>query len=328
MRIYLFPYQSKSSNPYINAFHKALGNCHKMTNSTVISVYFNLLLDMLKQCIKTDVLILNWPENAILKRGGVFQTFFLIFILLLYNILKKKIVYIFHNKVPHTGNRLQLYISRFCSEVILKISSQVVVHSRSGISFLQSQHPFLENKIRFVMHPVYSGELIEFENTLYDYDFIIWGSIMKYKGIVKFLIKMKEQISKKNIRLLIVGRCKDDDYRKQIQDIIRDNKNISFVEGFISDDQLDNYISLSKCILFVYDSDSLLSSGALIKSLNYARPIIGPNFDTFKDLKDIHLINVYENYSDIFSSSNFFDEKKRKKFLTENTWEKLSPQVI
>ena len=326
MRVFLYPYLVNLYNPYISNFYNALSKCNLMTNRTNLSSHHWILVDMMLKCLKTDVLILNWPENTAFRRGGVLQVFFYIITFFLYKILNKKIIYVYHNKVPHFGHS---FLSRLCASVTLRFSSKIIVHAKSGISFLKSNYSFLSSdKIHFNIHPVYSSKLIKLENSNYLYDFIIWGSIIKYKGIVKFLAEMSQEIISKNIRLLIIGQCIDKNYYHEIKALVEKNKNIKFINSFVSDSDLKQYISMSKSILFVYEPASVLSSGSLMKSLNYSKSIIGPDSDGFRDLKNVNMINVYKGYEEIFSFSNNFDEKSRVKFLLDKTWDNLVKKIF
>lgn len=72
----------------------------------------------------------------------------------------------------------------------------------------------------------------------------------------------------KSKRILIVGRCPESKYAKEIDDAIAES-NITFDNRFFSDKELRNSISQSKVILFTCNTESVLSSGALIYSLNF-----------------------------------------------------------
>ena len=80
------------------------------------------------------------------------------------------------------------------------------------------------------------------------------------------------------------------------------------------------FISNSRSILFTYSSDSILSSGALIYSLNFLKQIIGPNVGFFHELKEI--VRCYNNFEEISNIpiNEGVDEFKIKSYINKNQW--------
>ena len=69
----------------------------------------------------------------------------------------------------------------------------------------------------------------------------------------------------------------------------------------------------------------MLSSAALIYSLNFAKPIIGPRVGNFADMNDI--VACYDDFSEI-PSLKLTDGKAALDFIRENTWESFPEKVI
>jgi hypothetical protein len=97
--------------------------------------------------------------------------------------------------------------------------------------------------------------------------------------------------------MLICGKCNDENYLREINALI--TSNITLINEYIDENMLARMISESKVVLFCHSSKSILSSGALVYSLSYFKPIIAPNVGAFKDYNDLNLIQTYNDFSEI-----------------------------
>lgn len=311
-------------NPYIDN----LKNTMDQSGKTVINKSdFTLfgIFTLLKYLFVADVFIFNWLESLQEKRFGKLQSVFLPFLMILLRLFGKKIIVIFHNKYAHNGDGFFSRLNIFSSIVL---SSKVLTHAREGKAFLIQKFGRLINKtkVNFIYHPVYSSEILKLDEKDIEYDYIIWGMISPYKGIYEFLnfIKNNKKFQKK--RILICGKVSSKDFHNKLLEF--NLENVKIIDAFITEKRLKEYISLSGAVLFVYASDSVLSSGSLTKSLNYGKPIIGPLKGSFKDLYEEGLISCFSSYDEIFLNGFFYDKNKNKNFLNVNTWVKLIDQFI
>ena len=98
---------------------------------------------------------------------------------------------------------------------------------------------------------------------------------------------------------------------------------------FLEEDILRRYISKSKVILFTYSLDSVLSSGALIYSLNFGKKIIGPNGGAFKDMHSIvDCYDSFDNIADIIDIDKKVDISIVKEYINNNTWCDLPEKLL
>ena len=167
------------------------------------------------------------------------------------------------------------------------------------------------SKVIFVYHPVYSSEIVSCKNNEQKYDFIIWGAITPYKGVYEFLEFLKNNPQYNNKRILICGKISSNELFNKLLEFNLDN--VKIIDAFINDEKLKKYISISRKILFVYSCESVLSSGSLIKSLNYNKPIIGLSKGAFKDLEEPEIVTGFNAFKDIFN--NFVLQKEEIKIL-------------
>ena len=102
----------------------------------------------------------------------------------------------------------------------------------------------------------------------------------------------------------------------------------------IDSDSLEKLITRSKTVLFTYQDDTVLSSGALMQTLSYGATVFGPSVGAFKDLNDNDLIYTYISYDslvklidDVINDNTFIDKKKIQSFISNNTWDKFSDKL-
>ena len=201
------------------------------------------------------------------------------------------------------------------------LSNIVVTHSSYGEQLFNQLFPRLEGKCRYIPHPVYDTQMIPSETI--DWDYIIWGEVNSRKGIVEFLEYANQSRFFSDKRILICGKCNDSVYASKIQRYC--NNNVSFVNRFIEDDELKTFIQRSAVILFTYSSDSVLSSGSLIYSLNFCKPIIGPNTGSFAEMAGI--VTCYDSLKDIEHLKLLYSKELCLEYIEKNQW-MFIPQKI
>lgn len=320
-KIYIYPTytpsRDKSGNLYIKYFHEAFANNQrwKLKNRCweigIASLFFNL------DC---DVFIIQWVDLLPRKKFGKVQTLFFILAMLLAYVMRKKVVWVLHNKQSHSGKSKWVDI---CMNVMAKVSTSVVVHANDGVDFFNSKYPKQKGKCHYIPHPVYTSKIYSSHDLKWDY--IVWGSISPRKGVTEFLEYASHSEYLKGKKILIAGRCNDKCYAQRITNLL--TPNVCFINQFLSDEELADLIACSKYILFTYKNESLISSGALIYSLNFCKPIIAPNDGNFADMPGV--VSCYNTFKDIesISEQHHFDIKKLEGILNEEVWEKFPDKI-
>lgn len=310
------PEKDKTGNKYIKYFHDSFSKEYAIKNRHgklgIAGLFFNL---------SADCFIFHWVDLIITKQKGHIQVFLFLFGIFLLKAMRKKVIWVLHNKKPH---RVNSRIALFCMRYIAHHADIIITHSKEGLTFIEAEYGSrILLKTTYLPHPVYSTELIP--TTSIVWDIIIWGTIEKYKNVLAFIefVKANDEFLKKKI--LICGRCPDKEYAREIVSSIPDN--ITFVNEFIEDSQLRDFISKSKVILFTYSLDSVLSSGALIYSLNFNKKIIGPLGGAFKDFRPI--VECYEGFEDLLSIDfeGIAETTLINEYLKDNTWDALPIKV-
>lgn len=305
------PNRDKSGNLYIKYFHNAFqqNSNWKLDNKGwklgITSILFNL---------NCNIFIIHWVDLIPYKKFGKIQFIIFILCIFLLKLLRKQIIWVLHNKHAHRGKSR---IVNACMSLMSTFADIVVTHSQEGVTFFDNKFPKQKGKCFYIPHPVYTTET--FKGNEIKWDYIIWGNINKRKKIVDFLQYANSCTFFKNKKILICGKCNDKEYDQQIQSECKPN--ITYINKFIQEQELKEYICHSQIILFTYNTDSILSSGALIYSLNFYKPIIGPKAGSFVDLEGI--VSCYDTFKDIPHINNHCSKSLIKTYIEENTWEKF-----
>jgi hypothetical protein len=324
--VYIYPNipreQLGSNNPYIERLKKAL-----QQNGLAVdpSASGNAFADFLKQGIRSDMVILNWLEDLPSRRMGLLQSFVLMTYIFVLKIKGVKIIWIKHNKVSHTQKwfrvrkMIQRLLSRHADHILLHAMDEE--SSRSG-------------KAIFFPHPCnITPDAIQVpgKEEQPDIDFLIWGSILPYKGILEFLQFVKKDGFLNSLTIHIAGKC-EPGYWKQLQEY--GGNNIHLVNKFVSEDEIQLLFKRTRFILFTYNKRSVLSSGVLMDSLVACKKMIAPDCGAFKDMAQrqqfVSLFSDFSGIGDIYRQ--FYDEYNLDydqvcEFVARNSWYELGSRI-
>lgn len=314
-KIIVFPNPHKKSlNPYLKDLSNALNAINKdETTDANIKNLFKHLFD-------AKIYIFNWPEILIFRKFGHLQISLLFLAIIILKIRRTQIIWIFHNITPHQGHT---YLTKFTYKLFFKFSNLIITHSKKALAFIQER---TSAKCIFIPHP-FRKDFTMIDDHKIEYDIIIWGSILRYKGIVEFLSSKSNW--PKSYKILIVGKCEDDEYDLQIRNLL--DNNITYENRYIEKKELENLILSSRYILFPYLKNSISSSGALVDSLLLGKTVIGPNVGAFQELANDGLCFTYEEYSDIFSiieKNKNVKQEDIKEYVNDNLWKKSAEKII
>ena len=323
-RIYIYPitarFEQKYDNPYINDMIASLGDdfvCVNKDHPSKIGV-----LNLCSYFFKTNVFHLNWIEDLPDKKGGYIQTLFFLTFLFFAKISQKKIIWTAHNKISH--HKTHSTLKNFLIKLLVRQSNYIITHSQEGVRFVNSLNGNPKtDTVLYIPHPI-QPNLLESTNSI-KYDLIIWGNIRPYKGIDRFLDYLKTQGLLEKYNMLIVGKVSDPDYERELKNY--QSKNISILNQFIENEKLQELIKASSIILFTYQKEYVLSSGALTDSVAYGKNVIGPDIGAFRDLNKAGLIHTYKNFDDLIylidkllDQNNQINSANLNQYFANNSW--------
>jgi len=329
-KVYFYPQfgytTADSPNPYIVDFQRALSSHYTIINKKPNYIG---VLDFFKYLFKTDIYIFNWIEDLPVYRYGKLQSIFFLFFLMLCKLFNKKIIWVLHNKYSHFLNKN--FWTDLLYSVLMAFSDLILTHSKNGIEYGEDCYPKHAHKIKYICHPI-KQPFPQQMSLKKEYDFLIWGSISPYKGVLEFLEFAKKNKVMHTFKILVVGKCYDIGYKKLLKPLL--SKNILLIDRYFEMEEITKLANQSRFILFTHKATSVLSSGTLIDSIRMQSRIIGPDIGANKDLKALSCIETYEKYEDILEINNRYldvekqiDPNELEKFYKENNWEEFSSKI-
>jgi len=329
VKIYFYPrikYKAKATpNPYIIDFISSLS-----LRNIVANRYNNKIgiPDLYKYLFKVDIYLFNWIENLSLRRFGKLQVVVFCVFLFIAKILKKKIVWVLHNKYSHNESKNRWIDYMF--KTMEKHSDLIITHSHDGINFIKDQYPQCLAKVLCFIHPVKKvlRKPLDIETK---YDFLIWGVILPYKGILEFLQYVNDTVEMSSFKILIVGKCPDKEYKSKLNCYL--SENIIHFDKYYNLEEIASFANQSRFTLFTYKPESVLSSGSLMDSIGMDSVIIGSNIGVFKDLSSYNFVNTYNSFRDIIGIYKNWNKSKDAirseidKFCHENSWEQFGEKL-
>jgi len=328
-RIYLYPKYDTSTtstpNPYMANFEESLAKEHIIVNKS-----FNNkgVLDFFKYIFTSDLFAFSWIENLSSRKHGKLQIIVFQIFLFIAKLSGKRIVWVLHNKYTHgvVKNRWTDFMFR----VMMRNSHFILTHSNGGVDFVKENFPIYLSKVRYIVHPV-KRVFLNNNHEEEKYDFLIWGVILPYKGILQFLKYVNDSGEMRSLRILIVGKCPDYEYKAKINEYL--SENIIHLDRYYEVEQIAGFARQSKFILFTYNRESILSSGSLMDSIGMGSVIIGPDTGAFKDLSAYGFVKTFNNYSEIIDIYKSFGKSKDSlkseidSFCNENSWDHFGEKL-
>lgn len=320
--IYMYPMRNvadlKAKNPYV--FHLCSG---LLCSFKIVNYGKDItggVLDVIKYFSKCSKLYFNWVESMPLT-----QVPFFLLIFLISKIFGKRVIWTHHNVHPHKTNNI---VSRFVIQLLIRYADFVVIHTRESLPLLTSRRN--KDSIIYFFHPFFTEKLFTGTEVSDDkeFDLLIWGNVRKSKGVEGFLDYLKETNQLNRYKIKVIGKFESLEYYNAINQDYQ-SPNLYIENGFIGSDELQKYHQKSRFIFFPYTGSSVLNSGAVITSLPYNVPIIGPNVGAFKELGQLGYIYTYKSFSDVFKyleTNNIEDSIAHESlhaFIQDHTWQKF-----
>jgi beta-1,4-mannosyltransferase len=331
-RAYIYPNSARrsggSANPYLKNFVSSLSNRVEFLNKNNKSSVG--ILDLLRYLGRIEFLFLHWIEDVPEKKGGYIQSLLLLLMMFWIGRSGFKIVWTMHNKVSHS--RKHFFMKKRLFKALLRKSDLIITHSSEGACYACESEPSVDGqKILVFTHPIVPKERNPSRQK--EYDILIWGTLAPYKGVHNFLSFLEENRISEKYRIKIIGRCSSDDYCEVLSR--KKSQYVSIEDRFVEHSELDELMASTRCVLFTYSGESVLSSGALMDSLACRTNIIGPDVGAFRDAALAGVIKTYKSFDEIPEIINSLPDKCQEdlarhinEFINAHTWEKFGEAVI
>ena len=231
-----------------------------------------------------------------------------------------RIVWLLHNKGAHDDRSSRP--ARLMDWMASK-ADMVLTHSEEGCRFFRQRYPSSTAPCHYIPHPVYTSEIYP-SAAVPEWDYIIWGGISRRKRVLEFVRFAAGCEALAGKKILICGACRDSALDAEIRAALPPF--IYYENAFLSDGELAARISASRCVLFTYDGGTVLSSGALIYSLNFLKPIIGPAVGSFSDLSEI--VSCYSDFGEIPLLPLKDVRAAALSYIADNSWADFPVKVL
>ncbi len=193
-----------------------------------------------------------------------------------------------HDPVLHLGERKNAKIIRYMnSKNFFPNVKNFIVSYGDAKRELSKKYKINLNNIYVVWLPeLPEMEFVDLKNrhTEIQYDLMFFGRIEKYKGINLLINTVKDM---KDINLLIIGRGKED---KKVKEITEKCSNISFINEYVENYKLAEYINKSNLVILPYKE---ATGTQTIQIANYYnKPVIVNKVGSFKE----YVVNGINGY--------------------------------
>ena len=194
---------------------------------------------------------------------------------------KLKVFMTVHNLYPHDTNKKESYKKNFL--YVTSILDGFFVHLNSNRDALHNEFNIPLEKIFVSYHGIYQHEFIHNHTGKADekIKIVLYGLQKWYKGADIHINALKLLPTEVLVKCstTIVGLTEPDLYEKFSKDASR--LNVTWINEYVSDDELNHIIDDSTLILLPYREIS--QSGVLLLALSYMKPILTSNLDSFKE---------------------------------------------
>lgn len=244
---------------------------------------------------RPHVLHLHWLhpfyENRSKRRSRVRLAVSLMALRLL-RLMGVRIIWTAHNLGDHEAKGSS--IDRDCTHFVARHAAAIIAHGESAKRRLLKELPIADPERVFVIpHGHYINSYpntvdratarakIDLPESSVVYLFL--GQIRPYKGVLE-MIEAFGKLESDDARLVIAGKPLSDADGDVVRRAAASDRRIKLSIGFVPDDDLQLYLGAADAVVLPYRD--ILTSGAAVLAMSFARPCVVPRLDCFTDLLD------------------------------------------
>jgi glycosyltransferase involved in cell wall biosynthesis len=245
---------------------------------------------------KPDILHIHWPSFFFIKDNG-FKSFLALILFVLKLVTLKlfaiKIVWTVHNLKDHENPYPKL--DKMCNLIVAKLADGIIAHCEVAKDAVIENLGLRNGKDKVFVIP--HGHYLDcYENKIdrlqarhrlkVDNDKLVilfLGKVRPYKGVFE-LIESFTDLNIPETQLIIAGKPVDEAMKNSIKKQISGAKNIEFIPDFIPDEQIQIYMNACDAVIFPYRD--ILTSGAIILAMSFAKACIAPRKGCIGELLD------------------------------------------
>jgi len=254
-----------------------------------------LPLDLFKKIYRTKPSICHFQiEYRPFNDNAILSTLDALLIVALTKIANLKAMITLHGVIYSAiieEEKIQ-FLNKTLSKILLVIfynllslsSTKLVVHNQITQNVLQEEYKISKKKIAVIPHGVIPAKMLHKRSKDGIIKIFFHGFVRPKKGLECLLRAIQIVVaSYKNVKLIIaggppfqesvIGESYIDRLRKMIL-TLRLGNHVEIKKGFISENDLDKYISSSDILVFPYIDHYLESSGSIARIMDYGVPIV------------------------------------------------------
>lgn len=298
----IFIPDARSKNPY------QINLSNSLLKSGVI-VYFDEGA-VIRSIIKywPDVVHIHWPDIFMIANGKyatIAKSMRFICGILVLKTFGTKIVWTVHNITDHEGKYKSIEL--FFNKILARICDKLIVHCNSAKVDVVKLYGIDSSLVTIIPHGHYIGTYenrmtqsqardklkIDNEQTV----FLYFGQIRSYKGVLD-LVNTFKRLDCQQVRLLIVGKPLNDEIGSELSKWCKDDYRIKTILRFVPDEDIQIYLNAADIIILPYKD--VLTSGAVILSMSFSKPIIAPAVKCITDILDNEGSFLYSEKDELF----------------------------
>jgi beta-1,4-mannosyltransferase len=258
---------------------------------------------LLRNLIGADYAHFHWPSfhyadstmPAVLYKAVKFAV-----ILLLMRALGVRIIWTAHNLYPHERNSPS-WIDYAVRRMVVGLSDRVFVHGRTAGGILEHELGVDPDRLvsiahgHFLDHYPMQATREEARHRLgLPLDrgvFAFIGHCRRYKNVTQLVAAFQQHF--RDSWLVIAGKCPDDAYRSEIEQLVRAKPDhILFEPRFIDDAELQFFIRAADAVVLPFRD--VLTSGSAILALSFGRPVVAPRIGNLVEVVNEEMGILYE----------------------------------
>lgn len=272
MRVAIRPMFTKS-NSFVGRFSNAVAVAGHDVTAMVISM---------APMLRNDVCLLHWPNEFFVQHGRR-RTFTKLVKIRLARMLGMKLVWVAHNRAPHSGEAASATIIR----AFFASLDGIIYLSEASKSIIRADYPVHRRTIECVtVHGMYppDGHAVEFTppGATEIVRLASYGLIRAYKNFVQ-LAALTASLD--GVMLDVFGRRFDPAVASALEQIEAQapNVRIDLRDAPFSDPELERRIDAAHGVVLPYRE--ILNSGAALHALSRNRPVLAPALGSLPELQ-------------------------------------------
>ncbi|MBO7747808.1 hypothetical protein I8J29_26815 [Paenibacillus sp. MWE-103] len=212
------------------------------------------------------------------------------------------------------GSRSNIYLIQYKNELKSQMRRRIfnLIKNKIAGVIVSKESVGAEYGTPYIVVPdyIYLGKENETDQTACTYDYGVFGIIRKGKDVVG----VAKQFSQSSLKLLIAGSIQDDEMRTELYAIASTSSNITLVDKYLPENEYDQLIKSTKCIILPYVDDyyNESSSGVIFDILFRRKPVITRRYEIFDFVSSQNLGMLYEELDEIDWTSMIAEDKYRQ----------------